>query len=158
MLGIMLSGIKKRKAEPRRCVCQTTGEPLSEQDGYIITTSQLIASKKFWDMRMTDSDTLSYTLQHFRDRDQSATSIRRRVFEKYASEPGFLIVSSKVIGLFDVDQSRARKLAQVWWKVAQCDFLDQFGHEIQPLTVDEFEKYRAYAIIYAGKIYAQSLR
>lgn len=158
MLGIVRSGITKKKTVPKKCACQISGEPLLEPEGYIITTEQLISSRRFWDKRMTDSDTLSYTLQHFREHDQRATSVRKKVFEKYCKEQGFLLVSPNVIDNFDLDKVRSKALAEMWWKLPYQQFLEQYRYELQSLPKDDFEKYKAYAIIYAGKKFVQGLR
>ena len=60
---------KKKKA--KKAQCPITKEAIEEGFGYMLTTSQVVSSKKYWDMIMTEPETMSYTVSHFKGRVRS---------------------------------------------------------------------------------------
>ena len=54
-----------KKKKVLRATCPITKEPIEKGFGYLLTTAQIVASKKYWDMIMTEPEMLSYTQQHF---------------------------------------------------------------------------------------------
>ncbi len=59
-----------------------------------------MTSKKYWDMVMTEPETLSYSVSHFKNQ-ESGTHMRRLIFEKYSSVEKPWMISDSCINLFD---------------------------------------------------------
>src|SRR5690606_40263721 len=74
----------KKKKKEFRARCPITHESIDKGYGYLLTTAQVVASKKYWDMVMTEPETLSYTVSHFKNV-ENGTHIRSLIFEKYSS-------------------------------------------------------------------------
>src|SRR5579859_2532509 len=102
----LLSIFGKKKKE-FKASCKITREPLEKGFGYLLTTAQIITSKKYWDLVMTEPETLSYTISHFQNQ-QSGTQMRSMIFEKYASVTQPWMISDSIINYFDVDKTQAR--------------------------------------------------
>jgi hypothetical protein len=92
-----LLGKKKPELKAR---CPITREPIESGFGYLLTTSQVIASKKYWDMIMTEPETLSYTVSHFKNV-ASGTQMRTMIFDKYSSIDKPWMISDSCINLFE---------------------------------------------------------
>ncbi|HET9052823.1 MAG TPA: hypothetical protein VFM90_01530, partial [Cyclobacteriaceae bacterium] len=106
---------KSRKKE-LKAKCPITKESIDHGFGYMLTTSQIVASKKFWDMVMTEPETMSYTVSHFKNQ-QSGTQMRSLIFEKHSSVDNAWMISDSCINLFeDVDKAAARANAKKWWE------------------------------------------
>jgi hypothetical protein len=71
-----LLGKKKPELKAR---CPITKEPIESGYGYLLTTSQVVSSKKYWDMVMTEPETMSYTVSHFKNH-TSGTQMRIMIF------------------------------------------------------------------------------
>src|SRR6478609_1190589 len=112
----LLDSLFGKKKKQFRASCGITKEPLEKGYGYLLTTSQIVASKKYWDLIMTEPETLSYTVSHFKNQ-TSGTQMRSMIFEKYASIDRPWIVSDSVIGYFDVDKNAAKENAKKWWEL-----------------------------------------
>jgi hypothetical protein len=133
---------KKKKF---RAACHITKEPLETGFGYLLSTPEVIQSKKYWDMVMTEPETMAYTVSHFRQQ-ANGTHMRTLIFEKHASVSKPWIVSDSVINYFDVDKSRAREHAKKWWEAE--------GQYALPLTTpadSAFHQWKEYAILEAGR-------
>ena len=96
-----------KKKKELKASCPITKEPIERGFGYMLTTAQIISSQKYWDMVMTEPETLSYTVSHFNNQ-ASGTQMRSMIFEKYAGISKPWIVSDSIIGYFDVDRATAR--------------------------------------------------
>lgn len=139
---------KKKKAFKAQCLI--TKEPLESGYGYLLTTSQVVTSKKYWDMIMTEPETMSYTVSHFQN-DSMGTKMRSMIFEKYATIEKPWIVSDSIINYFDVDKSKAREYARKWWE-NEGDFKpSETGPATETLDAGIFEKIKNYAIQEAGR-------
>ena len=101
-------------AKPVNMLCPITKEPIEEGFGFMLTTAQIVASKKYWDMVMTEPETMSYTVSHFKNQ-SSGTQMRNMIFEKYSSIEKPWMISDSCINLFDVDKQSARENAKKWW-------------------------------------------
>jgi len=130
--------------------CPITGEPIEQRFGYLLTTAQVVASEKFWDMIMTEPDTLPYTLAHFSN-DTGGTHMRSLIFEKYSQRPGPWMISDTCIGWFTVDKAQARNLAQQWWAAAGHFIPEHSGPATETLSPEALSQIKAYAILEAGR-------
>src|SRR6187455_1639952 len=103
----------KKKKSTLKAKCPITKEPIEEGFGFMLTTAQIVASKKYWDMIMTEPETLSYTVSHFKNQ-SSGTQMRTMIFEKYATVGKPWIISDSIINYFDVDKGTAKENAKKW--------------------------------------------
>jgi len=146
----LLDSLFGKKKKEFRASCPITKEPLEKGFGYLLTTSQIVASKKFWNLIMTEPETMSYTVSHFRNQ-PSGTQMRSMIFEKYASIGKPWIVSDSIIGYFDVDKGTAREQARKWWDL-EGNFIPNdagpAGNTLDPAT---FQTWKNYAILEAGR-------
>src|SRR6187551_472688 len=111
----LLDTIFGKKKKEFKASCNITKEPLEKGFGYLLTTAQIVASKKYWDMVMTEPETLSYTVSHFKNQ-SSGTQMRSMIFEKYSSVDKPWMISDSCINLFEaVDKSSAKENAKKWW-------------------------------------------
>ena len=99
-----LFGKKEKKSKAK---CGLSNTLLEYGEGYQITTSQLVASRKFWDHKMLEPETLSYTTAHFKSSDPTATKMREMIFNKYAMEEKAWLICESYIHLFDINKDRA---------------------------------------------------
>ncbi len=141
----------KKKKDSFKAKCDLTNVPLEKEFTYLVSTAQILTSKKFWDNKMTEPDTLSYTVNHFKNGDQTATHIRKMIYDKYASEDKLWVISDSQINLFDVDQDEAKSLADMWWESKGTYIPETLDSSLSKLDEDKIEEYKAYAIMYAGK-------
>ncbi len=145
----LLESIFGKKKKEFKASCNITKEPLEKGFGYLLTTAQIITSKKYWDMVMTEPETMSYTLSHFNNQ-SSGTQMRAMIFEKYATISKPWIVSDSVINYFDVDKNEARANAKKWWETDGQFAPANVGPANQILNENVFSNSRDYAIREAG--------
>jgi len=93
MALLNLFGKKKKEF---KAFCNITREPLENGYGYLLTTAQVISSKRYWDLVMTEPETLSYTISHFNNQ-PNGTQMRNMIFEKYASVAKPWMVSDSIL-------------------------------------------------------------
>lgn len=117
----------------------------------MLTTAEIVSSKKFWDHKMTEPDTMSYTISHFKNGDQTSTNMRKMIFQKYANEDKPWIVSDSQIHLFDIDEDLAKSRGDQYWDSKGEEVPAEVANSLDSLGKDAFEEYKAYAIMYAGK-------
>ncbi|MBX2970137.1 MAG: hypothetical protein KF803_12265 [Cyclobacteriaceae bacterium] len=130
--------------------CPITREAIENGFGYLLTTSQVVASKKYWDMIMTEPETMSYTVSHFNNQ-PNGTQMRNLIFEKYSSIEKPWIVSDSCINLFEIDKSEAKELAKQWWS-NEGNFIPQgTGPAIETLDPDSYREWKDYAVLEAGR-------
>jgi hypothetical protein len=143
----LLDTLFGKKKKEFRATCPITKEPLEKGFGYLLTTAQVVASKKYWDLIMTEPETMSYTVSHFRNQ-PSGTQMRSMIFEKYASVTKPWIVSDSVIGYFNVDKQAARENARKWW-----DLEGNFAPDDASPALDAtaFQTWKNYAVLEAGR-------
>lgn len=146
----ILDTIFGKKKKEFRATCPITKEPLEKGFGYLLTTSQIVASKKYWDLIMTEPETLSYTVSHFKNQ-TTGTQMRSMIFEKYASVPKPWIVSDSVIGYFDVDKGMAKENAKKWWELEGNYAPSNTGPAGNTLDPASFQTWKNYAILEAGR-------
>lgn len=139
-----------KKKKEFKASCRITREPLERGFGYLLTTSQVVSSKKYWDLVMTEPETLSYTVSHFQNQ-SSGTQMRSMIFEKYASVDKPWIVSDSVINYFEVDKSKAREMARQWWESEGVFTPTNTGAAGNTLDQETFQNWKNYAILEAGR-------
>lgn len=143
-----LLGKKKPEIKAR---CPITREQIDHGFGYLLTTAQVVTSTKYWDMIMTEPETMSYSVSHFKNQ-QSGTHMRSLIFEKYSSVEKPWMVSDSCINLFDhIDRKSAREWAKQWWDSAGGFAPDTAGPAADALEPSTFKKYRDYAVLEAGR-------
>jgi hypothetical protein len=145
----LLEAIFGKKKKEFKASCNITKEPLEKGFGYLLTTAQIITSKKYWDMVMTEPETMSYTLSHFNNQ-SSGTQMRAMIFEKYATISKPWIVSDSVINYFEVDKNEARANAKKWWETEGGFTPANVGPANQTLNETTFIHSKDYAILEAG--------
>ncbi len=140
---------KKKKA--KKAQCPITKESIEEGFGYMLTTSQVVSSKKYWDMVMTEPETLSYTLSHFKNQ-ESGTKMRSLIFEKYSSIENAWVVSDSCINLFEeINKEIAKEEAKKWWQTDGNYSPSNVGKALEQLDPKEYESFKEYAILEAGR-------
>lgn len=142
LLGKKKPGLKAR--------CPITQEQIDRGFGYLLTTAQVITSKKYWDMIMTEPETLSYSVSHFRNQ-ESGTQMRSLIFEKYSSVEKPWMISDSCINLFDVDRSSARENARRWWESDGKFRPENTGPALDALEPETYQSLKEYAILEAGR-------
>ncbi|MBL7873838.1 MAG: hypothetical protein JNM78_19635 [Cyclobacteriaceae bacterium] len=142
-----LFGKKKKEFKAQ---CQITKEPIEKGYGYLLTTAQIVASEKYWDMIMTEPETMSYTLSHFKNQ-STGTQMRSLIFEKYATVEKAWIISDSIINYFEVDKSKARENAKKWWEAEGNFTPTDIGPAAKVLEKSIFSKFKEYAILEAGR-------
>ncbi len=146
----LLNNIFGKKKKEFKAACTITKEPLEKGYGYLLTTAQVVSSKKYWDLIMTEPETMSYTVSHFRNQ-ASGTQMRSMIFEKYATIAKPWIVSDSVINYFDIDKQVARDGARKWWDSEGAYAPEQTGPATQFLDLMTYENLKNYAILEAGR-------
>jgi hypothetical protein len=140
---------KKKPALKARC--PITKEQIESGFGYLLTTAQVIASKKYWDMIMTEPETLSYSVSHFKNQ-ESGTRMRSLIFEKYSSIEKPWMISDSCINLFDnIDKKSAKDNAKKWWETAGNYIPDNTGPALTALEPTAYQTWKDYAVLEAGR-------
>jgi hypothetical protein len=143
-----LLGKKKPVLKAR---CPITKEQIEKGFGYLLTTAQVVASKKYWDMVMTEPETLSYSVSHFRNQ-QSGTQMRNLIFEKYSNIEKPWMISDSCINLFeDIDRRSAREYAKKWWESEGNFIPENSGPAVAALEPNAFKSLKDYAVLEAGR-------
>ncbi|MBX2916105.1 MAG: hypothetical protein KF856_12615 [Cyclobacteriaceae bacterium] len=146
----LLNSLFGKKKKEFKATCQITKEPIEKGFGYLLTTAQVVTSKKYWDMIMTEPETLSYTVSHFKNQ-ASGTQMRSMIFEKYATIAKAWIISDSIINYFDVDKTTAREHAKKWWASEGNFSPENIGPASQILGANEYTNLKDYAILEAGR-------
>jgi hypothetical protein len=138
---------KKPVLKPR---CPITKESIDPGFGYLLTTSEIISSKKYWDMVMTEPETMSYTVSHFKNQ-ESGTYMRNLIFEKYSSIDKPWMISDSCVHLFEIDKSKARTDAKTWWETEGNFAPPQVGNALENLDPSSYQAVKDYAVLEAGR-------
>lgn len=143
-----LLGKKKPELKAR---CPITKESIESGFGYLLTTAQVITSKKYWDMIMTEPETMSYSVSHFKNQ-QSGTQMRNLIFEKYSNVEKPWMISDSCINLFEnIDKKSAKENAKRWWESAGNYMPDNSGPAARALDPNVFQNVKDYAVLEAGR-------
>lgn len=146
-----LDKILGKKKPEIKAKCPITKEQIENGFGYLLTTAQVIASKKYWDMIMTEPETLSYSVSHFKNQ-ESGTRMRSLIFEKYSSVEKPWMISDSCINLFEnIDKKSAKDNAKKWWESAGSFAPDNTGNGQKTLDESSFQTAKDYAILEAGR-------
>lgn len=140
-----------KKKNQFKAQCPLSKQNLDKESSYLVSTAQIISSKKFWDNIMTEPDTMSYTEAYFKSQDATAKNIRSMIFKKYSQEERAWVISDSQIHLFDIDQELAKNFANQWWDSAGTVLPDFSKNSLEILGETKFEEFRSYAITQAGK-------
>jgi hypothetical protein len=147
LLGTLF-GKKKKEIKAQ---CPITKESIEKGFGYMLTTAQVIASKKYWDMVMTEPETLSYTVSHFKNQ-SSGTYMRTMIFEKYSGINKPWMISDSCINLFEqVDKKEAKENAKKWWDNEGNYMPEQTGSALESLDQETYKTCKDYAVLEAGR-------
>lgn len=147
LIDKILGKIKKKELKAR---CPITKESIEAGYGYMLTTSQIVSSKKYWDMVMTEPETMSYTVSHFKNQ-ESGTQMRSLIFEKYSSVDKPWMVSDSCINLFEVDKANARACAKKWWETEGNFSPNDAGTALEKLDPVSYQILKDYAVLEAGR-------
>jgi hypothetical protein len=137
---------KKRTAK-----CALTGTLLQEGEGRVVTTAEVIVSKKFWESIMTEPEAMAYTINFFKNNDNNASMMRNAIFNKYADRAEPWIVSEDCLQTYDIQTSLNGNEVDEWW-TSHGNFKPiNSGKAIDVLSPEEFEQAKSYAISEAGR-------
>ncbi|MCE2996554.1 MAG: hypothetical protein ACK5RG_00390 [Cyclobacteriaceae bacterium] len=139
-----------KKKKEFKASCQITKEPIEKGFGYLLTTAQVVTSKRYWDMIMTEPETMSYTISHFNNQ-PSGTQMRNMIFEKYAGIAKPWIISDSIISYFEIDKASAKDNAKKWWESDGSFIPTQTGPASENLDSTLFQSVKDYAILEAGR-------
>lgn len=143
-----LFGKKKPELKAR---CPITKEPIESGFGYLLTTAQVVSSKKYWDMVMTEPETMSYTVSHFQNQ-STGTQMRNMIFEKYSTISKPWMISDSCINLFEgIDRNSARENARKWWEHGGQYVPENSGPASASLDTESFRNWKDYAVLEAGR-------
>ena len=147
----LFSGIFKKQPKGKKATqCSVCKTHMERSEGYALTTSQVISSKKYWDHKMVEPDTMSYTTQHFKNKDENATKMRGIIFEKTAEKDLTWMTCETCIKHFDVDLESTMELASQWWSAENGHKIPNTGKAIDHLPSEEYEQIKTYATMEAG--------
>lgn len=142
----LFSKKKKFKAS-----CDLSGSPLQRESAYLVSTAQIISSKKFWDNIMTEPDTMTYTEAHFKKGDQTATNIRGMIFKKYANTDKAWAISDSHLHLFEIDEPIAKEVANLWWDSEGKEIPTELQNSLAQMDEKSLEAIKVYAVQEAGR-------
>ena len=137
--------------------CALCKQPLDKDSAYVLTTAEVISSRKFWDSIMTEPDTMSYTEAYFSKGDATAENIRGMIFKKYSGEDKVWVISDSQLHLFDIDESRAKEQASLWWESGGTFVPDRAKNSLTELGERSFDEIKTYAVTEAGRARVEAL-
>lgn len=146
-----LTNIFKKKPRKKATLCSICKSRLEYEEGFALTTAQVIVSKNYWDHKMVEPETMSYTTAHFKNKDQNATNMRKIIFEKTAEKDHTWITCETCIKHFSVDQHKTKELANQWWVSENGFKLPGAGSAEEKLEKIEYDSIKEYATMVAGQ-------
>ena len=147
-MGILNIFKSKKK---RTAKCALTGTILTEGEGRVITTSEVIVSKKFWESIMTEPEAMAYTINYFKNKDVNATMMRNAIFSKYADKAEPWIVSEDCLRTYGIETALNGSEVANWWNSQGAYKPINSGKAIDVLSAEEFDNAKKYAITEAGR-------
>ena len=144
-------GLFKKKKKKFVAQCEISKMPVEKESAYLVTTAQIISSRKFWDNVMTHPDTMSYTTAFFKSGDEVAANMRKMIFNKYGAKDKPWIVADSEMHMFEVDQSKAKSLADQWFDSEGNFTPDESLNSLSELGEAAVEELKAYATQEAGR-------
>lgn len=146
-----LEKILRKKKPELKVRCPITREQIEKGFGYLLTTAQVITSTKYWDMIMTEPETLSYSVSHFNNQ-ESGTYMRNLIFEKYSSVEKPWMISESCINLFEhIDRKSAKDDARKWWETGGNFEPENTGPGLEALEPSAYQQVKDYAVLEAGR-------
>lgn len=145
-----LFGFGKKKKKPAKS-CDLEGSLLEFGEGYLLTSAQIIKSKRFWDNKMIEPETLAYSKAHFQRNDDMGTKMRTMIFQKYSSKEKPWLIGDGQVSQFEVNKDEARDFARQWWDSNFQFALPNVGSAETTMDASEFEEWKEYAIMKAGE-------
>ena len=146
----LINTIFKKKPKKKVAQCSVCKSHMEQNEGFALTTSQVVVSRKYWDHKMVEPETMSYTTQHFKNKDENATNMRRIIFEKTAEKDMTWLTCETCIKHFDVNQDVTKELANQWWDSDNGYKIPNTGKATDHLSNDEYDTIRSYATMEAG--------
>ena len=140
---------KKKKKKVSKCAL--TGTMLEYGEGRLLTTEQVISSKKFWESIMTEPEAMAYTINHFKNNDKSATQMRGIIFEKYAEREDPWIVSEDCLMTYGIEAEHSKEYADQWWQSEGSFKPPTNGMAKNVLPEKKYDEIKHYAIWKAGE-------
>ena len=147
-MGILNLFTKKKKKSAQ---CALTGTILHNGEGCLVTTAEVVVSKKFWESVMTEPEAMAYTINHFTKQDKQATMMRNAIFEKYADREEPWVVSEDCLQTYGIVTSLNGSDIKKWWDMEGQFKPDGSGKAKQILTPEVYDKVRNYAVMAAGE-------
>jgi hypothetical protein len=146
-----LDSLFAKKKPALKAKCPITKELIETGYGYMVTTADVVTSKKYWDMIMTEPETLSYTVSHFKNQ-ASGTQMRSMIFEKYSTITKPWIISDSCINLFEeIDRKAAKENAKKWWSNEGNFEPEKSGTAAETLDESTYKRWKDYAVLEAGR-------
>ncbi|MFT6871528.1 MAG: hypothetical protein ACJAVN_000527 [Roseivirga sp.] len=145
-----LFGFGKKKKKPARA-CELEGSLLEFGEGYLLTSSQIIKSKRFWDNKMIEPETMAYTKAHFEKKDDMGTKMRTMIFQKFSSKDKPWLIGDGQVTQFEIDKDKARAYAREWWESGFTFTPPEVGDAEKVLDEKEFSEWKDYAVMKAGE-------
>ena len=140
-----------KKKKSFKAFCDISREPVEKGFGYLLTTAQVVSSQNFWNQVMTEEDTMSYTISHFKNNDEMGTKMRSIIFAKHSGKKDPWIISDSYIDLFQVDKDEARANANKWVEEKGKYRPENTGPAQDIIESNEFRAIKEYAIMEAGR-------
>ena len=145
----LLDVFKKKKKKVSKC--DLTGTLVEYGEGRLLTTEQVVSSKKFWESIMTEPEAMAYTINHFKNNDKNATQMRSIIFEKYAEREDPWIVSEDCLNTYGIKAEKSKEYADQWWQSDGSFRPPTNGSAKNVLSPDVYEEIKHYAIWEAGE-------
>ena len=140
-----------KKKKSFKAFCDISREPVEKGFGYLLTTAQVVSSQSFWNQVMTEEETMSYTISHFKNNDEMGTKMRSIIFAKHSGKEDPWIISDSYIDLFQVDKDEARANANKWVEEKGNYRPENTGPAQDVIESNEFRAIKEYAIMEAGR-------
>lgn len=145
-----LSKLFKRKKKSFRAYCDLTRQPLEQGATYCLTTAEIISSKRFWDNKMTEPETMTYSEMHFQN-NKTGTQMRAIIFDKYSKEDKPWLIGEDQVHQFDVDLDTALVRGNEWLASEGKVVPDETSDSLAALASDSFREIKDYAVLEAGR-------
>ena len=147
-MGILNIFKTKKK---RTAICALTNTPLQEGEGRLVTTSEVIVSKKFWESIMTEPEAMAYTINYFKKNDANAIMMRNAIFSKYADRSEPWIVSEDCLQTYGIVSSLNGAEVKDWWSSLGEYRPENSGKAIDVLPEHAYNEAKQYALTEAGR-------
>lgn len=147
-MGLFSFGKKKKKVVKS---CDLEGSLLEYGEGYLLTSAQIIQSKRFWDNKMVEPETVAYSKAHFEKKDEMGTKMRTMIFQKYANKEKPWLVGDGQVNQFEINKEEAKAHAKLWWDSDFTFMPPNAGAANSVLDEVDFAQWQEYAVMKAGE-------